>query len=885
MSKNAGKYNKNVSLIVLALVLFSLLVQPNTTRADNAEVTIYASKVVCKNESDLPNWGMGGNGSPAFIDQKTAKKYVENSNGNCELGVNWSFQYGFHKNEENAGVHKLMGYHIGKADGTPSNCEYQCGPNTNTGPDYNDWKNFETTTQSDGTPAKVVIDYSDEVPGIWVRENLQTGFIPFTYPPQENKEDNVTAETYCHYDIENYDNYDLIYNPEANKTYFCVSFNVPKPEETYVDLSVEKTNDMDLINPDQEFDYEITVKNIGTTDVTNVTVEDEVPQSLQIIDADGGTVDNNKVMWTIDSLEQGQEVKFTLKVKLIDSSVETVKNTATVYDDGDNGEDVNPENNVSTDEDDVTTTEVKLTLSKENNTNGKAKEAEGSVKFTLTVKSTEAIDEVVVTDLFSEEFSYVGGSWEAESNQKGDIKESGQVLEPVYSSPAKWTIGTMNKNEEIKLTYVAKISEDIDPGNYKDLAWAKGDYKNNLVLSNSVNNPFVGTEVKVEQDKEEDEEDIKVDREKGEVLSAIELPRTGLSTMLLVMALIPGLVGFGLWFSRRNKYGRDLVENMIKKLKTIKIGMFVMVLALAIVGSTNTYAATLNLRVERPESPYNDNFKIDFVALDVSNQEVNVECMIKKPSEDSFNTFNAQTLKAGGNSGQCDVTDSLVKKEGTYEFKVKASNESETVESEVLKVKMLFSDPEDLEEMEVEKIEECKYKVTVRLSDDENNYETLEIYRSEDREFELNNDSRIVEIDVEDEKDTYSYTDELDGDCDKNYYYAARAIDAAGNYSDPISTGSSRNTQTTTTSSSSNNNSEVVVTGTSDTEEVSEETQNEEESTESGDVLGEENQDEFTEEEEIVDESNNKNLFVIATLILVGLATAKVLYDTRIKKG
>ncbi|HYE22811.1 MAG TPA: SdrD B-like domain-containing protein [Verrucomicrobiae bacterium] len=195
------------------------------------ELVLQAKKVVCLSESDLPNWGETGiqPGEPALISSTTAADYVADSEGRCHLEAGWSFQWGFAEQGNTAGVNTLPGDHVGQADGTSTagqcNPTY-CGTNTFTGTDYNDWKNFDTATSSGGAvSASVTIDDLEGAPGIWVRENLKAGYVPFSLPPDAAPGSNVSAEMYCHTDIQNYDNYDEVMNPVLGNTYHCVAFN------------------------------------------------------------------------------------------------------------------------------------------------------------------------------------------------------------------------------------------------------------------------------------------------------------------------------------------------------------------------------------------------------------------------------------------------------------------------------------------------------------------------------------------------------------------------------------------------------------------------------------------------------------------------------------
>lgn len=160
-------------------------------------LTIFASKIVCADEADLPNWGLGG---PEVTASTTAQFLA--THFDCHLVPNWEFEWGY-QDAKDPGRN-----FIGSAE--------------------NGWHAFDSATNAEGV-AKVEIEDLENSNKIWVREVLQSGYIPFTFD-QENKTnaDTVSAEMYCHDDVLNYDNYDWIENPELGKTYYCLAFNVLK---------------------------------------------------------------------------------------------------------------------------------------------------------------------------------------------------------------------------------------------------------------------------------------------------------------------------------------------------------------------------------------------------------------------------------------------------------------------------------------------------------------------------------------------------------------------------------------------------------------------------------------------------------------------------------
>jgi hypothetical protein len=161
--------------------------------------TISAQKIVCNDESDLPNWGEGG----LDITSTTASSYVTDHEG-CEI-VPWTFEW--------------------SADGVSN-------PGNNVGVGVSDWNTF-TNTATIPADAKA-----------WVREQMSSDYIPFTYGDTNDNSNNVSAEFYCNTDVLNYDNWDWIDPVVAGETYYCVGFNVlkEKPEPKQCDVVSDETN-------------------------------------------------------------------------------------------------------------------------------------------------------------------------------------------------------------------------------------------------------------------------------------------------------------------------------------------------------------------------------------------------------------------------------------------------------------------------------------------------------------------------------------------------------------------------------------------------------------------------------------------------------------------
>lgn len=757
--------------------------------SEQSPVQIKAYKVVCDNEQDLPNWGEGGNNRPSAIDGTTASEYVNDSKGNCRLDENWSFQWGFGDDEKNEkeGVNKLPGAHLGKADGTLSDCYFQCGDNTKTGPNYEEWKDFDSATLNSGnTPASVNVNADFEIPGIWVRENLKPNYLAFTYPPAGSFEDNVTAELYCHNDIRNYDNYDFIYNPKPGNTYYCVAFNVLTGEG--IDLAINKDDGVTKVQIGDKTTYVLTITNLGDRTATGVTVTDIVPEGIDVVEvSNGGNYDQGqgKITWELGELEAGESVDLMATIKVRgDYEIEEfpeIENVARVKDDGKNGTDLNPENNEDNDIDEITDIDSPiLKLTKTNNSGGQKLQTGDTVVFTLRVEAFEDLEDVVVVDLPAEGFDYIGNSWSANSNSNGDLKANNALAEPTYSSPGSWTIGSMEKGEVLQLSYRTAINNNIDEGLYKDMAWARGYYENGIVLANETIaelETFVGTEVEVIEENAAPKADVDIDVEEiieiQEVLGTTNnrLPNTGIGSIWMILILASFVTGFVL-------IGYVVVD-YIKARHVIAIAF----LAILTTFTPKAFAANdFEIRIEEPETSTNQEFEIGFVALDINGNSMTMKCLVKKPDTGTFSQFgNNIDLAAGGDSANCSVTKSVLSADGEYVFKVEGNNGNKTISSTEVKVKYDNEGPQRPKWIEKDQKSECKYEITFKTADDNGNTDYVEVYREDRTEFDAKASTRVKTINIGSNEE-YTFIDEVSGDaCKETQYYAVRAFDAAGN--------------------------------------------------------------------------------------------------------
>lgn len=804
MDKKLSKIFLKITLVIFVLIasykysnVFNSINKKVYAQSSSDDVYIQSYKVVCETEEDLPNWGEGGNNRPDEITHSTAQEYVNNSNGSCHLESNWKFQWGFGNNNstELEGVHKLPGDHLGSADGTLSDCYFQCGDNTNTGDNYDDWKDFDTETSNNGElPAGVKIKTDFEIPGIWVRESLKKNYIPFSYPPYGSFENNKTAELYCHKDIRNYDNYDYIYNPQPGKTYYCVAFNVLLGRG--IDLTIIKDDGKEEVVLGQEILYKIIVKNIGDRAATGVKVTDTLPTELELIEnPSNASVNNNVLIWNIAELDVDEEITLEVKARVKNINVEgenaqiftTIANYAQVEDDGKNGPDINPDNNYAEDLDQLKTTDSPiLKLTKTNNKLGQKLKKGENVVFTLTLEAFEDIENVRLVDLPAEGFEYIKNSWNGTSSELGDMKANNTLAEPTYSSPGTWAIGSMKRGETVTVSYVSSISKEVDPGTYKDMAWARGYYLGGLVLANDhIDNldTFVGTNVEVIEENPTPKTDVDIKVEEivkiQEVLAAADtrLPDTGISNFWMILILTCFVTGFVL-------LGFALIDYLNAKYFIIFLGAIVSISLTNSFNSKVFAAESFEIRVETPKNSTNGEFEIGFVALDINSNSMTMKCLVKKPGASDFGQFgNDITLKNGGDSANCSVTQDILNTEGDYTFKIEGNTGIDIKHSNEVFVSYDSKGPGKPKWIKKELKNGCRYEVTFKTASDYGNTNYVEIYRDTANEFEANKNTRIKTVSIGSDE-IYTFEDELNAEeCKETPFYALRSFDNAGNFS------------------------------------------------------------------------------------------------------
>ncbi len=249
-------------------------------------VTVVASKIVCNDEADLPNYGEGG----PDLTATTASDWVA-THESCRLEPNWQFQWSLDD--------------IGN-------------PGDNGGASESaDWHTFGPTG-IDGTTTVNIVEPATS--RLWFREVLKEGYIPFTRDENNDNSNDVTAEFYCNTDVVNYDNWDWI-DTLPNQTYYCVAWNVPDQEQVVSQLLLRKTNDsVSDETPGNEVVYTLTVTALGGP-VDDVTVTDLPPEGFEYVAGSGAGAPfvheyASPGIWDLGDMSAGETKTLTYKTTI-----------------------------------------------------------------------------------------------------------------------------------------------------------------------------------------------------------------------------------------------------------------------------------------------------------------------------------------------------------------------------------------------------------------------------------------------------------------------------------------------------------------------------------------------------------------------------------------
>ncbi|HPR99309.1 MAG TPA: choice-of-anchor K domain-containing protein [Candidatus Woesebacteria bacterium] len=834
-------------------------------------VKIYAQKVVCDNESYLPNNTQGA------ITASTAQNWVNNSSGHCRLVDGWNFQYGG----------------IGSFD------DFR----TNTG----SLPGWQTITTVSGVATATINDLTSYGNRIEVREVFPDN----TYVPFSNSSSNVSAEIYCTGDGANYDNWEWINNPQYGQSYYCVAFNALKfghltvqkttyPTEDESNFSVTATGSgtingsaTGIINDSTDKTYEMTpgVYSVIETvpegweqvsnNCTDITVNAGQTSTCEIVNRKLGQINVTKYNDTDNSGTQnnGEAVLGAWTI--------TLSNGQTAVTDGNGNvsfENLTPGiNYILGEEMQPGWTQTDITCTKNNETIATC--GDGLVNGEEQCDDSNETNGDGCSSTCQNEISVFKFIKPVNAQVNDDLEDSKQI---VLNPGDVWNCYIGNR----LLPPTATISKsndalgDLSPGdsvNFKIIVIISGNDINNFKVTDLPSNGFSYRPASFNVLKNGDTyaitepvyhspgvwnlgnlkvgdtlvltytADISSDQQPGTYRDlAYAYGQTAYGDNAIVYAngenslyVSNNFVGTEVPIvkSTQNSVSAGVEKEEVQgevlgastelpstgantiwliisglmfiiglafiKKSSMKLIAIIFLAIFSFFAPSAQALDSLSVRLEQPKSPTNLNdLKLTFVALDINNNAITVKCYKKGPSDSSYTQFGSDIpLTAPGNTSQCQTNSSILSSEGTYNFYVTANDE----QSNIVSLDYKTSGPGTPSNYRKEWLNGgCDYKINFKTADDGGKTVKVELYRADITDFILDNGSRVASVNIGSNQES-SITNTVP-DCSKSYYYVLRAFDDAGNGSGTIGDSVTITTTSTTIGTTTTTTGAIPVT-------------------------------------------------------------------------
>ncbi len=423
--------------------------------------------------------------------------------------------------------------------------------------------------------------------------------------------------------------------------------------------------------------------------------------------------------------------------------------------------------------------------------------AGGQINYKLVIKNTgnQSLSGVTIKDAPAGGFTFVAGSGFLGSDP----------ITPTFSGGyIEWYIGVLAAGEEKTLTYKMQTGSDLVNGVYPNIAIATGIYTPSEYVPEEVVgifSPIVVEALAVDDNAEEGQriesnEGTPVNSEvriasslsystgvgsTGQVLGASTevggqvLPAAGSSTWNLALALLSLIFGFGLKALgiavERGKIDTRRVRRGLKK-----ASLFLSSLALFLVLASTTKAFSDYVYITKLDSYLNkENFYLSYSAL--SENPISAQFYVRRDGDATWRTVGSLL---NGASGQVEVkSGDIYGGDGKYFFKVvinsgTASDETSTTIDR--------SSPDPVRDYRKEKISDGHYKLHWR-NPDNIDFDKVKIYRSENTNFTADSSTEVGTVWGTAGSEMTWENAAAPG---KEYYFAIRAIDKAGNASSVV---------------------------------------------------------------------------------------------------
>jgi len=349
------------------------------------------------------------------------------------------------------------------------------------------------------------------------------------------------------------------------------------------------------------------------------------------------------------------------------------------------------------------------------------------------------------------------------------------------TNPYFWNLGDLDNGESCTLTYQLEIvSTDISGTHYNIALAISDDGLGGNCFSDPVLDPFdVGQpgevsgsysgEIEVEQSGSVLGAAVAAGKEKaGEVLGAA----TGSKTLWLVLSLVMILVGSLLKLGKKGK-------KIFKLLKSLFLALLFLSLNVSLVLAVDDQPPVVKI-VQLPEYLNKRDFQISYTALDGGEaglKKVKLEYKKDGGGWENLGSYSDHSKKVKLDSSKIDS-------QTKYYFKATACDNNDNCQSDQTSTTVDWTAPPKPENYSKEKIGSQSYKVKWH-NPDSDDLDKVYIYRSDKKDFAADDSTEVARIDVSKNSDN-SWTDSVVPQADKDYYYALRSVDKAGNASDLV---------------------------------------------------------------------------------------------------
>jgi len=440
-----------------------------------------------------------------------------------------------------------------------------------------------------------------------------------------------------------------------------------------------------------------------------------------------------------------------------------------------------------------------LSLTKSNSTVSALSSGSG-VLYTLVIKNTgnQRLTGVTIKDAPSGGFSYVSGS---------GLLEGNPITPTALSGYLEWYIGTLeasgDEGDTKTLTYKMKSDPSLSSGVYPNIAIATGVY---IPYEHEGNEEVVGIfePVEVLAVSEDTESGERVESNAGtpvnsqvelkqvlaystgvgvvgQVLGAATeagqvLPAAGSDTRFFVFAIAALIFGLFLKFGSF-ALNRDWID--YRRLKKGLKNIFASILFLLIFSLFAPFAKAFSdyVSITKLSSYINkEDFKISYAAL--SENPISAQFYVRKDGDSSWRTLGSALT---GASGYVQVSGGdIYNGDGKYFFKVVINGGTAEDETSTIVDRQA---PDAVRDYRKEKLGDGHYKLYWRNPDNED-FDKVIIYRSDSTNFTADSSTEVATIWGSRDAEMTSENAAAPG---KEYYFAIRAIDKAGNASSVVS--------------------------------------------------------------------------------------------------